>query len=527
MLTWITKRLWKLPWYRTVARKVAGYFGGDLYEHPMLAMHRTFVHSTLVAFLLSWGALVVGVWTALDQDRLQQSTKLGACIVWSTVTEPLRLWTASSSGADALANCAYPREMEISKAENSRGNVNNPAVRLTRRDVVWDWETTVFWLCLLAFTRALWARLRADDRKQDDRDLELQHAIHRCPDLNVLRYYPAWLSAFKTALFEDWPDGALPAAERREIIARNIRSAMLVVGGMARQFARAEGARYGANVMMYLRNDPDNAGHFPASILNALRFHDASAVAGFEALLHLPGELLVADIDAEEKRLASPPDSIQLTLDVGSHSSSDGARGSDGATSVRRNGAPGSNANGAGEGARHVPLISLAVLRPNSATGEYDLVIPGAPAAVVHEDVCGLSVHQDTSKIANECADFDTRVRERIATYFSPQGEGGDIASFASWRIGPREDPLGVLNVDSDRKLVLGVSPEFYFTFSALVTPMLTLLETAVWEYRELFASAVSLPTGALEWERAEAAVPGGAAAAPAAERPETAETKP
>lgn len=507
MLTWINRHLWKLSWYRAVSRRVAGYFGGDLYEHPMLAKHRSFVHSTLVAFLLSWGALVVGVWTALDQDRLQQSTKLGACIAWSTVTEPFRHWAEQEASITHASSCKAPGTTVTREHGDSSPSVRTREARLTRRDVAWDWETTIFWVCLLAFTRALWARLRADDRKRDDRDLELQHAIHRCPNLNVLRYYPVWLNNFNTALFEEWPDEALPAEQRRAIIARNIRSALLVIGEMARQSARAEGARYGANLMIYLRNQPDNADHFPQSILNALRFHDVSAVASFEALLHLPGELLVADIDSEKQGF-SPRSS-------GSQAGLDGTEGGGVSASATEDHAAIARSNGSADGARHVPLISLAVLRPNAATGEYDLVIPGAPAAVIHEDVCGLSVHQNTSKIADESANFDIRVRERIAAYFSPHGEGRDIASFASWRIGPREAPLGVLNVDSDRRLVLGVGPEYYFTFSALVTPLLSLFEAALWEYRALFATAMKLPAEALAWGGTEAAG-----------RPEAAETK-
>jgi hypothetical protein len=258
--------------------------------------------------------------------------------------------------------------------------------------------------------------------------------------------------------------------------------------------------------MVYLRNDIDKPRHFVPPILDALRFHDASAVGGFEALLYLPGELLVADIDVAERQV-TPPQQGQPVGTAGVVLSPIDMREPGKAAPPRSNAAVAPSAGDREAGARHVPLISLAVIRRNAATDEYDLVLPGAPAAVVHEDVCGLSVHHDTRTIAEDCASFDSRVRERIADYFSPNGEGQDIRSFASWRIGPRETPLGVLNVDSDRTYVLGTDPVYYVTFSALVTPMLSLLEAALTRYRELLVDELGMPPTALEWEQAAAAL--------------------
>ncbi len=401
-------------------------------EHPILAKHRGFVHSPLVAFLLSWGALIIGVWTALDQDHLEQSTKLGYCVV--------QQHAAKAWARDTLAT--YSCQQGPALANPARAASAMPR-RIAMESVTWDRSVIFFWLVLIGLTYSLWRRLKADDEKDVERTSALIHALHRTPNLNVVRDYPAWLANVRAALFDNWPEGSQSPDERREIIATNIRSALYTIALMAREFARADGARYGANVMLYLPNVADTLTHYPRRVLDTLRFHEPSAAATFQGLLYLTAELLLPDVDAAD---------------------ADDAGASTGAK-------------------RHIPAICLAVLRRNDETQEYDLAIPGAPAAVIQQDECGLSVHEDTRAIERECTGFDQRIRDRIKKYFSPEGDGRDIASFASWRIGSRDDPVGVLNIDSDKTRVLGTEPEYYVTFSALVTPILIFLQEALEDY--------------------------------------------
>jgi hypothetical protein len=122
-------------------------------------------------------------------------------------------------------------------------------------------------------------------------------------------------------------------------------------------------------------------------------------------------------------------------------------------------------------------------------TKEFDrfnnrLPLPGAPTAVMSDG--GGSVEENTHSMAEQCRHLGP-VADEVAEYFSEKGEGRDIKSLASFRIGPKDAPVGVLNIDSSEPNVLGRDEEFYVTFHALLSPMLELLRPAVVEFAALY----------------------------------------
>jgi hypothetical protein len=89
--------------------------------------------------------------------------------------------------------------------------------------------------------------------------------------------------------------------------------------------------------------------------------------------------------------------------------------------------------------------------------------------------------------MADDCGDMGKEIVEEIRAYFGPGGEGKDVRSFASFRLGPTaDDPIGVLNIDSNGVCVLGESDEFYITFYALLEPFIAALAIQVREYAHL-----------------------------------------
>lgn len=116
--------------------------------------------------------------------------------------------------------------------------------------------------------------------------------------------------------------------------------------------------------------------------------------------------------------------------------------------------------------------------------------LPGAPTALAGEDPA--SVQEDTARMADQCRHLGP-VADEVGEYFGASGEGKDIKSIASFRIGPREEPVGVLNIDSSETNVLGPDDQFYLTFRALIAPTLEMLAPVVKEYALLYWRAAAI----------------------------------
>jgi Ion channel len=97
--------------------------------------------------------------------------------------------------------------------------------------------------------------------------------------------------------------------------------------------------------------------------------------------------------------------------------------------------------------------FSLPVYNPYS-DGESRAQLPGAPQAVGSEK--GYVIVSDSQKMDFSRQDED--VINRLRDYFSSQAK--DVRSFASVRIGPRDNPIGVINIQSNEPDLCGNSPE-------------------------------------------------------------------
>lgn len=365
----------------------------DRYKHPDLRESSHWINKRVVAFFLAYGAVLLGVWAEFD-------TGLGPAL-----------------GA-AVSNVAK-------------------FLGLMRGDVVAKLHTraAIFCVCLLGIATLLWKRLRADDRRQDERTNAILRALHQVPNLSVMStyaedYWPRFLNAFQQKL----PSEDLDEDQRRAAIARVIRDGLAIIAAMAQHFAHSDGARYGANVMLVIARNDAAPKPFPLTLVQRLRFHSGKSLDELSGLLYLPDDLVIANLPGSENRTIA-----RIVLPI--------------------------------------------PLQERDLRGRL-LVIPGAPAAVLRGG--GPSVHEDTRKIATECADFAATIRDEIEQYFSPAGDGRDVLSFASLRLGNDRVPIGVLNIDSDATHVLGLEDEFYVSFYGFLRPMVHILAQAVTEYAAL-----------------------------------------
>jgi predicted transcriptional regulator YheO len=109
--------------------------------------------------------------------------------------------------------------------------------------------------------------------------------------------------------------------------------------------------------------------------------------------------------------------------------------------------------------------------------------LPGAPSALLQGRP---SLHEDTSRLDLSEYDLHEDIKSQIREYFGPTGDGRAVRSFVSLLIGrERENPIGILNIDSDHPNVLG-NDRYHDTFYALVTPFLSMLAAPVAEYAYL-----------------------------------------
>jgi hypothetical protein len=224
-----------------------------------------------------------------------------------------------------------------------------------------------------------------------------------------------------------------------EALGKAIRTGLQMVATMASRYARApDTASYGANVMLVATGD------YPQKLLDRLIFLGGHrnngttefykfATAACGSVLYLPRDLLVSNL---EKRAT-----------------------------------------------REIPDIALPVPQPDGEGANPD-VIPGAPFALFHGRV---SVHRDTHTIADEYARFAQAVRDEIRVYFTT-GAGRDVRSFASFRIGTADEPVGVLNIDSNAVNVLGTYDDSaaMTTFLSLLTPVRLILREPISRYAAL-----------------------------------------
>lgn len=362
-------------------------------EHPILLRSGQWIHRSRAAFYIAYGTLLFGVYAEFGGDHM------------------------------SAALLAAARNVSEGVERGSLAPLDQPA----------DLPTILFLSALFPLGWLISTRLRADDERQMEEKLDIFRALYRVPNVSVIKQYPgAYWPKFTAALTSGWPDARTPPQERRDAMARCIRDALAVVAEMARQFSRADGARYGANIMLIVRPGGDPRAPLPPRVLESLRFHSKKALGELAGVLYLHEELRVASIES---------------------------------------GSP-----------RHVPVIALPVPESEAGSDGHRLILPGAPEAVI----TGFpSAYEDTARIAADCRHLDARIRREVGTYFSPFGEGREIRSFVSLRLGDDRTPVGVLNIDSDHTHVLGLHDHFYDSFYALVHPMLDHLRDAVASYTE------------------------------------------
>ena len=311
------------------------------------------------------------------------------------------------------------------------------------RPAVW---VVAFWAMLATLALLLYFRLRAEGWQNAERMRRMLQAVHRSPNPNVFIDYPRLYREAEASVHALVAGG--DAAARREAALQAIRAVLTRVVSLARYFVHAPESVLRARVFLIAAPGPEGAEPYPAILVERLRFFDRARhrLDGLRALLYLPADLA--------GRPGGEPGDVALALPVPHHAET-----------------------------------------PQG----HRLALPGAPHALLTGQP---GIYEDTRAMIDEsCADLERAVREEIGRYFARGGAGGDVRSMLSVRIGPESDPVGVLELVSDRPYVLGTEPEYYVTFFALVEPLVRLLAAPVAAYeaagRELGVlpgSPVSVP---------------------------------
>lgn len=341
-----------------------------------------------------------------------------------------------------------------------------------------DILSLLFWVLTIGFVDALFVRLRSEEAaeaqaattRRDEHDETLGAILHM-PGRRVLDHYSQWYGIVQETIslgMSQSSKGSLD--EKQKARASALVLSMGIIANVARSFARRRyGMRYGASIMLYR---PPGSRSKDASAIEALRFKSN----GYNpddggGLLTLRSDLSVFRIldnssdpaprDSGEFPIISlpvpfPPTKIQETtkaISVGYSSAHSGK-----------------------------PVV----------TPEIDQALPGAPFALLHP--LGFSVHDDTRTLADDYPAFEARVRDELAAYFREGGEGAGIRSIASFRIGKQDDPLGVLNIDTDQVGVVGTHERYYYAFAALIQPFISTLEPLVRAYRDAYEATLTKP---------------------------------
>ncbi len=295
------------------------------------------------------------------------------------------------------------------------------------RPQVW---VAAFWGMLGALASILYLRLRAEGWHGSERMRKMLQAVHRSPNPNVFVDYPRIFRQAEASVHVLAVVADEPAAARREAAIRSARGVLDRIVELARHFSQAPESNLRASIYLIADPAPDG-GPYAAALVQRLRFFDRARhrLDGLRSLLYLPG-----DLSSAEDR---------------------GAAGD-----VR---------------------IALPVPHRAETPQGHRLALPGAPHALLTGEA---RVYEDTrASVGDWCSDLEKSVRDEIERFFDKGGDGRDIRSFVSLRLGHDADPVGVLNLESDRTRLLGPEPEYYVTFFALAEPLVRLLAAPVSAY--------------------------------------------
>lgn len=189
----------------------------------------------MVAWLLALGPVVIGAFVSIEKARVLAGTRTA----WQILFDP-KQWGSAA----------------------------------------FDPVTALFWFLCLFWSVVLALRLQRVDALSRERRMSLIRAVHRVPNLNVVKDYRDFYNQIATIL------RAPPAGDDVDALAKPVRKAISLVAEMAQQFARGSKATYSANVMLALA---------PAECLPAhrdvLRFNGEADLSTRRAVLYLPSAL--------------------------------------------------------------------------------------------------------------------------------------------------------------------------------------------------------------------------------------------
>jgi len=296
-----------------------------------------------------------------------------------------------------------------------------------------DWQVLMFWSLLSLWFYVFVNYLKGMDRLTTERMLQIIRAVHKVPNIGFVKDYPAYFDEIRKELTNI--DFEMEDKEMlKRLLARHIQTALRKIIDMTTEYSRNNKADLGANIMLIFGNRDQKAFKHASEHIMFYSSGDINQLAG--VLLLIP-ELSIATVKNSR---------------------------------------------------RTVPAIALPIPR-DAMRKNRRIAIPGAPWAAIHE----VSLHEDTSKLVEDCQDFDGQVKDEMTEFFSDYGHGKHVRSFVSFRIGSEQKPIGVINIDSDHVNVLGGDSEFSPTYRALITPILRLLIRPVDQYAQLYLADQNL----------------------------------
>jgi hypothetical protein len=295
----------------------------------------------------------------------------------------------------------------------------------------------VFWWSLLFAAAYLYLAKQSKDNENQtrlvDRAAKLERLIRTMPPEHFLESFAGAFRQCETAAkAASGPDTS------REDIEFGIRSVLRLVASLARTFdGEHSDGRYAANIMLFFRTSNLNAVE-KASVDGRLKFCEEGAKCdGLAGVLDLQTALSAtagddANADADLRKLALP-----------------------------------------------VPV--------NTGGNRYGQrrILPGAPFAFVER---GTSYFGDITLLNKWCldnGDFTLGVREAIAAHFADRPNLKSFVSivlndenfYLSQEENPVEEPIGVVNIHSDRQWMLrqtgGETPGAILQFASLITPFM------------------------------------------------------
>lgn len=297
-----------------------------------------------------------------------------------------------------------------------------------------DWFVCVFWFTALFLSVIIFIYLKLDEKMEQARTHKLKLALAHVPNIQTIDEYPLLINEANSLRYSIKKKDSIESLSDRDLsiemnrISKSIKDTLEYLISFTQGYFKTEKCVYGANIMFHV-TERNLVNYLVQNSLLVWREDEPVNGGKYTSIYSIEPNLVI-------------------------HTSS-------------RN----KNVN---DKKRVIKNISLLVPQDISSSEELKNIYKGGNFYV-----------RNTSKLKNYYYDFDKNGEPFKKLYFEELGK--KIKSYCSYRIGNAKKPIGILNIDSNRRNIIGTDETFEIAFNSLINSFLLMIEEPLDYYGLLY----------------------------------------